>query len=136
MSPARKVKLVATQALRPIHLDGKLGDPAWRQARAYPLAFSSLRSPTGDTTQEQGSLNDWRVPDKGWTAELAIPVRRLTARGASWGPGSRWRILISRYNYSRCLQRKELTMYPVLPLDDFHAREHDAQLVFEEHKSR
>ncbi|MEI6168387.1 MAG: carbohydrate-binding family 9-like protein [bacterium] len=86
-------------------------------------------------THVEGVLNDWRIPDKGWSAELAVPVKALTALGEAWGPGSRWRILVSRYNYSRCLTRKELTMYPALPVDDFHARDHYAQLIFGSHKS-
>jgi len=77
-----------------------------------------------------GTLNDWTDRDRGWTAEMAVPVKELTARGEAWGPGSRWRILVSRYNYSRYLWTKELSMCPALPGGSYHARESYGRLVF------
>ena len=69
-----------------------------------------------------GTLNNWRDKDTSWTAEMAMPVKDLTARGESFGPGSRWRILVSRYNFGRYLKRKgpELSMTPKLSREDFH----------------
>jgi hypothetical protein len=78
----------------------------------------------------EGTLNDWTDRDRGWTAEMAVPVKELTARGEKWGPGSKWRILVARYNYSRYLWTKELSMCPALPGGSYHAREHYGRLVF------
>ncbi len=78
-----------------------------------------------------GTLNDWSDRDRGWTAEMAVPVKDLTARGEKWGPGSRWRILVSRYNYSVHLPAKELSMCPALPATNYHMRSHYGRLVFD-----
>ena len=70
-----------------------------------------------------GTLNNWKDKDRYWTAEMAMPVEDLTARGDTFEPGSDWRILIGRYNYSRYLPRKELSMCPQLSRTDFHLHE-------------
>jgi hypothetical protein len=76
----------------------------------------------------EGTLNDWRDKDSHWTAEMAMPIKDLTARGEKFSPGSKWRILVSRYNYSRYLPNKELTMSPQLPKGNFHLYEEYAVL--------
>jgi len=48
-----------------------------------------------------GTMNNWRDKDRKWTAELAMPLRDLTAHGETFGPDSLWRIHVARYNYSR-----------------------------------
>ena len=69
-----------------------------------------------------GTINDWHDKDTSWTAEMAMPVKDLTARGESFGPGSQWRILVSRYNFGRYLEKKgaELSMIPKLSAENFH----------------
>ena len=79
-----------------------------------------------------GTLNRWTDRDRGWTAEMAVPVKHLTAYGDAWGPGSRWRILVGRYNYSRYLPAKECSCYPLIPKSSFHLREAYARIVFAE----
>lgn len=71
-------------------------------------------------SQIDGTLNKWQDADKGWTTEMAMPVRMLTAYGDSFGPGSHWRVLIGRYNYGASLPRKELSSFPQLPVPNFH----------------
>ena len=63
-----------------------------------------------------GTLNHWQDRDSYWTAEMAMPVKDLTALGNKFGPGNDWRILVARYNYSRYLttQGTELSMTPQL----------------------
>lgn len=80
--------------------------------------------------QIEGTLNDWRDKDSSWTAELAMPISDLTARGESFGPGAPWRILVARYNYGRYRTRRgpELTMAPRLSETNFHLLEEYAQL--------
>lgn len=78
--------------------------------------------------QYEGTLNYWQDRDNYWTAEMAIPVRNLTARGEEFGPDSKWRILIARYNFSRYLLWKELSMTPQLSITNFHLYEEYAIL--------
>jgi hypothetical protein len=77
----------------------------------------------------RGTLNDWSDRDRGWTAEMAVPVKALTARGEAWGPGSKWRLLVGRYNYSVHLPVPELSALPTLPKTDYHLRDSYARLV-------
>ncbi|UCG16384.1 MAG: carbohydrate-binding family 9-like protein [Phycisphaerales bacterium] len=67
-----------------------------------------------------GTVNEWRDEDSEWTAELAMPIQDLTARGERFEPGARWRVLIGRYNYSRYLPGPELTMTPRLSKTNYH----------------
>ena len=83
--------------------------------------------------KHEGTLNHWEDKDAGWTAELAIPVKDLTARGEVFRPDSGWFILVSRYNYSRYLLKKEIST--AMPLIDFgpslHSYEGWAELRLE-----
>ncbi len=81
--------------------------------------------------QIKGTFNDWRDRDEYWTLEMAIPVSGLTAHGDAFGPGSDWRILVARYNYSRYLSQRELTMVPQLSVTNYHLLEEYATLKFE-----
>ncbi len=56
-----------------------------------------------------GTINNWQDVDKGWTAEMAIPIKDLTRYGAELKENSVWRFLIGRYNYSRYLENNELS---------------------------
>lgn len=80
----------------------------------------------------EGVLNDWRVRDEYWTVEAAIPARALTAHGNRFGPGSRWRVLLARYNYSVHLDNRELSMVPRLSWTNFHLLDEYGVLRFEE----
>lgn len=78
--------------------------------------------------RHEGTLNHWQDRDNYWTAEMAVPVRNLTARGEEFGPDSKWRILVARYNFSRYLPWKELSMTPQLSITSFHLHEEYAIL--------
>jgi len=82
----------------------------------------------------KGTLNDWKDKDKGWTAEMAVPIADLTRFGDVFGGESKWRILISRYNYSRYLSNVELTSLPCLSKTDFHLIEEYAVLILRQPK--
>ncbi len=71
----------------------------------------------------QGTLNKWEDKDTSWTGEMAVPIKDLTARGETFGVGSSWTILISRYNYSRYLPWKELSMTPQISKTNYHLLE-------------
>jgi hypothetical protein len=80
--------------------------------------------------QIDGTANDWSDTDRCWTAEMAIPVKDLTARGGQWGQGSNWTILIGRYNYAYHLTGSgpELSSSPQLPKTSFHLLPNYAEL--------
>src|SRR5690606_12915631 len=67
-----------------------------------------------------GTLNDWRDTDRGWTGWMSVPLEPLTAHGHAFGPGVDWRILIARYNYGRHLPDVELSSYPRMPEANWH----------------
>jgi hypothetical protein len=77
-----------------------------------------------------GTLNQWQDRDRGWTAEMAVPLSELTMHGESFEPGVRWRVLIGRYNYSRYLTTRgpELSAMPRISKVDFHCFEEYAVL--------
>ncbi len=79
----------------------------------------------------QGTLGNWKDTDTCWTAEMAIPIKDLARHGNAFGPQADWRILVSRYNYSRYLDGPgpELTMTPRLPRTNYHDRPNYARLV-------
>ncbi|MCM8829613.1 MAG: carbohydrate-binding family 9-like protein [Candidatus Omnitrophica bacterium] len=81
--------------------------------------------------QIKGTLNKWEDRDDYWTLEIAIPTRELTRYGDTFGPGSEWRVLIARYNYSRYLSWKELSMYPKISLTNYHLIEEYGKLILE-----
>ena len=85
--------------------------------------------------QVDGTLNNWTDRDRKWTAEMAVPVKQLTAHGEKWGPGSHWRILVGRYNYSRYLFTTELSMMPRLSKTSFHLRREYGRLLFRDSAS-
>lgn len=78
-----------------------------------------------------GTLNNWEDRDKGWTAEMAVPVKALTARGEKFGPEANWRVLIGRYNYSRYLPAVEHSACPQLRVSNFHNYEEYGYLTLE-----
>ncbi|MDD3725731.1 MAG: carbohydrate-binding family 9-like protein [Candidatus Ratteibacteria bacterium] len=89
-------------------------------------------------TQIEGTLNNSNDRDRYWTIELSLPVRNIapwymfTPRQEHYfGPGSEWRILISRYNYSKYLKKKELSMFPQLSQSNFHFLEEYGIIRFE-----
>lgn len=79
----------------------------------------------------EGTLNNWKDKDDCWILEMAIPVKELTKYGDSIGLYSHWRILIGRYNHTRYLLKRELSMFPQLSLTDFRLFEEYGKIVFE-----
>lgn len=77
-----------------------------------------------------GTLNERDDTDRGWSAEMAISSKDLTAHGALFGPQSSWRLLVSRYNYQkgRSWEEPELSMMPQLTKTKFHRIHEHARL--------
>ena len=92
---------------------GRLGLPSCFEKHHFNLKVASWCD---------GTLNNWEDKDMRWTAEMAIPVSELTAKGESFGPQAQWRILVGRYNYSRYLRFSgpEYSMVPQLSELNFH----------------
>lgn len=78
-----------------------------------------------------GTLNDYSDHDRGWTAEMAIPISELTSRGEKFDPEASWRIFIGRYNFSYYLKHPELSMMPSLPKTNYHMINDYAKLELE-----
>ncbi len=72
-----------------------------------------------------GSLNDYTDTDRGWSAELSIPLRSLKGLdGRPLTADTPWTILGCRYNYGVHLStRPVLSSVPQLPKADFHMLE-------------
>ncbi|MBL7223268.1 MAG: carbohydrate-binding family 9-like protein [Candidatus Brocadiae bacterium] len=71
----------------------------------------------------QGTLNEWRDSDKGWIAEIAIPLAAFKDAAPKVQLGDRWRFAICRYNYSVYLPGREPSSTAPLTRADFHRHE-------------
>ena len=102
---------------------GRLGLPSGFEG--YTCGFKTA-------AQNYGTVNNWHDKDSHWTAECAMPVKDITARGEKFGPGTRWTVLVARYNYSRYLNTRgaELSSFPQLSKTDFHTLDEYAILNF------
>ncbi len=75
-----------------------------------------------------GTLNSSQDTDIGWTAEMAVPIKDLEAKGYKFGPSQKWTVLVGRYNYFGGLDTKELSMTPQLSKTSYHLTEEFAKL--------
>lgn len=102
----------------------------WFPGRGRLGLKSSEENPGGlrVAAQCQGTLNRWQDEDTSWTGEMAVPVQDLTARGETFGAGANWTIMVARYNYSRYLPWKELSMTPQISKTNYHLWEEYADL--------
>ena len=79
----------------------------------------------------RGTVNRSDDHDSGWTVEMAIPRKELSAKGIAFAPGVSWRVLFGRYDYSRWQLLRELSSFPQLRFFDFHSHEEYSHLVFQ-----
>lgn len=95
--------------------------PGWGRC-GLPSNFTDYSSSLNVAAKVKGTINNWHDKDQYWTAEMAMPVKDLTARGEKFGPEAKWRILVARYNYSVYNKRKgpEYSMVPQLSAVDYH----------------
>ncbi len=87
-----------------------------------PSNFTDYSSGLKVAAKVKGTINNWKDKDEYWTAEMAMPIKDLTARGEKFGPNAKWRILVARYNYSVYSKRQgpEYSMVPQLPIVNYH----------------
>jgi hypothetical protein len=96
----------------------------WKTAQFFPSRGrlglpSSMAYVSGlqGAAKTDGTLNDPSDDDRGWSAELAVPLAEIERQA---GASPELTVLVGRYNYGRHLDRKELSSWPGLPLADFH----------------
>jgi hypothetical protein len=77
-----------------------------------------------------GTLNNWRDRDRGWTVEGRIPWTAFKDTGGRPHPGDRWRFALCRYDYSVAFERPELSSTAPLTQPDFHRYEDYGELTF------
>jgi len=76
------------------------------------------------TSTVNGTLNHWQDRDKGAVIEMAVSMKDLTKYGDEIGPGTQWKLLAARYNYSVTLSEGvELSTFPQLPVANYHNRD-------------
>lgn len=81
--------------------------------------------------QVNGTLNEWKDRDTGWTGEMRFSKADFSEVGVPFTADEAWSILVSRYNYSRYLSYKELSMCPPLSKTNYHHYEGYADLVLD-----
>ena len=82
-------------------------------------------------TSVDGTLNNYRDEDRGWSLEVAIPFAGLPTLQAPPRAGDRWTFHLARYDYSVFLEEgRELTSCAPLSKVDFHYYEDWIPLVF------
>lgn len=74
-----------------------------------------------------GTLNNNKDKDKGWSIECQIPLSELAKTGISFAPGQKWTVLIARYNYnlhfgdrSNNYRGPQFSSFPALPQINYH----------------
>jgi hypothetical protein len=85
-----------------------------------------------------GTINNSSDIDKGWRADISISLKDMAKLGDAVGPGSKWKILVARQNYSQVIDsgHRELSMTPRLSKTNFHLNEEYAHLIFLEDSTR
>lgn len=48
-----------------------------------------------------GTLNNSKGTDNGYVVEMAIPMSTFNSKGDFFKPGTKWKVLCARYNYSK-----------------------------------
>lgn len=100
-----------------------------RSAFFFPSAGRRLGSSVTDAprlrhrhvARVDGTLNDWRDHDAGWSVEIAVPWAGLAVDDGSPPPRiDEWRLLVGRYAYSRWQDEVEISFWPPLPALRFH----------------
>ncbi len=78
----------------------------------------------------QGSLNNWRDTDKGWSVEGRIPWKDFQRTGGGPKVGAVWRFALCRYDYSKNFESPDLSSCAPLTAQSYHRYEDYARLKF------
>ena len=106
------------------------------RARVGLPSMMEYKSKLKVASKVNGTLNNWKDKDVSWTAEMAVPIKELTAHGEKFGNKGEWKILVARYNFGRYLDNEgaELSMTPQLSVENFHLLNEFATLKFDVQK--
>jgi hypothetical protein len=77
-----------------------------------------------------GTLNNYKDKDRGWTVEGRIPWTAFEPTGGKPAAGARWRFALCRYDYSVAFEHTETSSTAPLTKPDFHRYEDYGELVF------
>ncbi len=77
-----------------------------------------------------GTVNDAKDQDKGWTVEGRIPWKDLAPTGGRPNPGDTWKLNLCRMDYSAGVTKPEQSSAAPLTRPDFHRYEDYASLKF------
>lgn len=78
----------------------------------------------------QGTLNNWRDKDLGWTVETRMPWSDFSRTGGAPAPDAVWKFALCRYDYSVDFEGPELSTCAPLQQASFHRFEDYADLTF------
>lgn len=84
----------------------------------------------------QGTLNNWRDRDTGWSVEGRIPWTAFEASGGKPKSGSSWTFALCRYDYSKEYDSPDLSSTAPLTQANFHRYEDYGELTFVRGKER
>ena len=110
------------------------GTPNKFNTRFQYKSRGTLGLPSGFTHAEcnilvdarvDGTLNEGSDRDRSWTVLMAVPLAELKKYGASFEPGSKWLLLIARYNFTRFMAAAEISTFPQAAMSN-HASEYYA----------
>jgi hypothetical protein len=69
-----------------------------------------------------GTVNNSSDTDKGWTAEIAVPLKQLDKYAAKFKAGQSWTTLVGRYNYSKSIESDPaLSAMPEISVTSWHS---------------
>lgn len=102
--------------------------------RGYPINpdANTIMPKMKAAAKVQGTINNYKKADKGWTVEAAIPVSQLKKAGCEFKPGKNWTILIARNNcnFNSIEVTPQYSSYPELPSNNFTGIEYYADIVW------
>jgi hypothetical protein len=78
----------------------------------------------------EGTLNNWKDEDKGWSVEGRIPWSAFEGTGGKPAAGTKWRFALCRYDYSVAFEQPELSSTAPLTAPNFHQYEDYGELAF------
>ena len=85
---------------------------------------------TESAVRLDGTLNDWKDTDKGWSVEGRVPWKAFEPSGGRPKPGAAWRFALCRYDYSAAFEAPELSSSAPLTQSNFHRYEDYGVLTF------
>ncbi len=78
----------------------------------------------------QGTLNNYKDIDEGWTIEMAIPISIIEeCTGVKFTPDGDWIVLVARYNYLYGRGTQQFGAVPHMPEVNHHLHEYYARLL-------